>query len=127
MQIDSIELREIALDLVAPFETSFGRTTSRRIILVGVHDGEHTGWGECTAPEGPYFNEEFTAGAWECICRFVAPRVLSARGGTAADSAAALAPIRGNRMARSAVETALWDLEAKRRGVPLWRHLGGSR
>ena len=30
-------------------------------------------------------------------------------------------------MAKAAIETACWDLEAKRAGVPLWKHLGGTR
>jgi O-succinylbenzoate synthase len=34
--------------------------------------------------------------------------------------------IRGNKMARAAVECAVWDLEARRRGEPLWRLLGGT-
>lgn len=28
-------------------------------------------------------------------------------------------------MAKAAIETACWDLEAKKLNVPLWRHLGG--
>jgi O-succinylbenzoate synthase len=28
-------------------------------------------------------------------------------------------------MSKSSIETACWDLEAKKLGVPLWRHLGG--
>jgi O-succinylbenzoate synthase len=35
--------------------------------------------------------------------------------------------VRGNRMAKAAVETACWDLETRRAGVALWRHLGGVR
>ena len=44
MKIDRIELREIRLPLVHFFETSFGRTTTRRIVLVRVDGGRH-----CTA------------------------------------------------------------------------------
>jgi O-succinylbenzoate synthase len=36
-------------------------------------------------------------------------------------------PVRGHRMAKATIETACWDLEAKKAGVPLWKHLGGSR
>jgi O-succinylbenzoate synthase len=36
-------------------------------------------------------------------------------------------PVRGNRMAKAAIETACWDLEAKQLGLPLWKHLGGER
>ena len=32
---------------------------------------------------------------------------------------------RGHRMAKAGIETACWDLEAKKLGVPLWHHLGG--
>jgi O-succinylbenzoate synthase len=127
MRFDSVEIREIRLDLVAPFETSFGRTTSRRIILVEVRRGDHSGWGECTAPEGPFYNEEFTEGAWEALARFVVPRVVALDTDDPEAISAALEPIRGHRMAKAAVETAIWDLEARARGVPLWRLLGGVR
>lgn len=30
-------------------------------------------------------------------------------------------------MARAAIETAIWDLEARRQGVPLWQLLGGTQ
>jgi O-succinylbenzoate synthase len=30
-------------------------------------------------------------------------------------------------MAKATIENACWDLEAKKLGVPLWRHLGGTR
>jgi O-succinylbenzoate synthase len=33
--------------------------------------------------------------------------------------------VRGHRMAKAGIETACWDLEAKKLGVPLWKHLGG--
>ncbi len=55
MKIDSIVLREIRMPLVRPFETSFGRTTDRRILLVEVQSEGVTGWGECTAGEHPSF------------------------------------------------------------------------
>jgi O-succinylbenzoate synthase len=37
-QLDRVELREIELPLKAPFETSFGRFTTRRILIVRVFD-----------------------------------------------------------------------------------------
>jgi O-succinylbenzoate synthase len=33
--------------------------------------------------------------------------------------------VRGNRMAKATLETAVWDLEAKQLNAPLWKHLGG--
>lgn len=61
MHIREIELREIGLPLVHFFETSFGRTTERRILLVRVVDKNGVeGWGECTAGEGPFYSDERT-------------------------------------------------------------------
>lgn len=128
MQIRSIELIEIKLPLVHFFETSFGRTYERRIILTRVEDNEGAeGWGECTAGESPSYCEEWTDAAWVTMEKILAPMVLGKEIGSAADIWALVKPVRGNRMAKAAIETAVWDLEAKKLGVPLWRHLGGVR
>jgi O-succinylbenzoate synthase len=127
VRLDAIELREIALDLVAPFETSFGTTSARRIILVRVRAGDATGWGECTVPEDPYFNEEFTESAWEVLRRFVIPPIIGSEYRDAEHTCARLARIRGHRMAIGGVEAALWDLDARTAGRPLFELLGGVR
>ncbi|MBX5478699.1 MAG: o-succinylbenzoate synthase [Pyrinomonas methylaliphatogenes] len=128
MKIDSIELREISLPLVHFFETSFGRTTQRRIMLVRVRDADGAeGWGECTAGEGPFYSEEWIDGAWGVIEQFLAPMVLGREIESAAHVSSLMKRVRGHRMAKAAIETACWDLEAKKLGVPLWRHLGGVR
>ena len=76
MKIEAITLREIRMPLVHFFETSFGRTTERNIILVeAVADGI-SGWGEVTAGEHPFYNEEWTASIWPILTDYVAPRVL---------------------------------------------------
>jgi len=124
--ISAIELREIRLPLVHFFETSFGRTTERRIILVRVTDAEGTeGWGECTAGEGPFYCEEWTETAWPTLREFLAPMVVGQMVEDATRVGALMKKARGNRMAKAAIETACWDLESKRAGVPLWRRLGG--
>ena len=127
MHIKAIELREIRLPLIHFFETSFGRTTERHIILVRVVDRDGAeGWGECTAGEGPFYSDEWTETAWPTLKQFLAPMVI----GREADSAGAIGDlmkaVRGHRMAKAAIETACWDLEAKRAGLPLWKHLGGT-
>jgi O-succinylbenzoate synthase len=127
MKIEQIELREIRLPLVAPFETSFGVTTQRRIILVRVWSEGLSGWGECTCNEGPFYNHEGTDMAWIVLRDFAAPYTLGKEFEGPAEAAALTGRIRGNRMARAAIETAIWDLEARRQGVPLWQLLGGTQ
>ncbi len=128
IRIQSVHLREIRLPLVHFFETSFGRTSVRRIILLTVRsDDGAAGYGECTAAEDPFYSSETTETAWHMLCDFVVPRLLGRDLKNAAEADGILSPIRGNRMARAALETALWDLEARRAGLPLYRHLGGVR
>src|SRR5688572_32130050 len=100
--IQSIELREIRLPLVHFFETGFGRTTERRIVLARVTDTDGAeGWGECTAGEGPFYSNEWTDTAWITLREFLAPMVLGKKFETAADVFTAMRPVRGHRMARS--------------------------
>jgi O-succinylbenzoate synthase len=128
LMIKSVELREIRLPLVHFFETSFGRTTERRIVLVRVVDADGAeGWGECTAGEGPFYCEEWTESAWSTLHNFLAPAIVGRELESAADVFSLMKAVRGNRMAKAALETACWDLEARRAGRPLWRHLGGVR
>ncbi|HWP44058.1 MAG TPA: o-succinylbenzoate synthase [Blastocatellia bacterium] len=127
-RIERIELREIDLPLKHPFETSFGRTTRRRILIVRVFDRSGAiGYGECTAPEDPFYNHETIDTAWIIISKHVVPLLESANIGSASEVNQSLNRIRGNRMAKGAVEAAIWDLEARLAGKPLWQHLGGTR
>lgn len=126
MKIKSIELIEIKLPLVHFFETSFGRTYERRIILTHVEDESGAdGWGEATCGETPSYCEEWTDGAWAVLQNILAPMVVGREVESAADIWNLMKRVRGNRMAKSAIETACWDLEAKTLNTPLWKHLGG--
>ena len=128
LNLKTLELIEIGLPLRAPFETSFGTTHQRRILILRVTDTDGAvGYGECTASEAPFFNHEFIESAWAVTEKFIAPMIASAKVRCAADVSSSLGRIRGNRMAIGGVEAAIWDLEAKRAGKPLWRHLGGTR
>ena len=115
------------MPLVHFFETSFGRTTERRIIIVEAEGEGAVGWGEVTAGERPFYNEEWTDAAWLVLRDFVAPRVIDRPLTSAAEAAALSSHIRGHQMARGGLEAAVWDLEARLAGVPLWKHIGGSR
>lgn len=126
MKITSVNLLEINLPLVHFFETSFGRTYQRRIILVRVEDAEGgEGWGEITCGESPGYSDEWTDSAWVTAEKILAPMIVGKAVGGAADIWNLMKWARGHRMAKAGIETACWDLEAKKLGVPLWRHLGG--
>jgi O-succinylbenzoate synthase len=126
MKLERITLRQIRMPLVHFFETSFGRTHGRDIILVEAQGGGASGWGEVTAGENPFYNEEWTGSAWMILRDYVAPRVLGRDLKSAAEVYPLTAHIRGHNMARGGLETAMWDLEARAAGVPLWKLIGGG-
>ena len=128
MRIERIQLRQIRMPLVRPFETSFGRTYERRIVLVQVQDADGaTGWGEVTCGERPYYNEEWVESAWLVLREFAAPLVLGRDVASAGQIGELTAAVRGHRMALGGLEAACWELEASTHCSPLWRHIGGVR
>ena len=127
MKIDAVLLREIRMPLQTPFETSFGLTTERRVLLVEVRADGLRGWGECVAGEHPWYSAETIDTAWHIGRHELAPALLEAEpehGGRCHDI---FRRVRGNRMAKAAFENAVWDLQAQAEGVSLASLLGGSR
>src|SRR6202158_1338137 len=127
LHIDAIHLREINLPLAHPFETSFGLTTGRRILLVELESNGLTAWGECVAGEHPYFSDEMIDTAWIITETELVPRLLDAELTGGGECPELFKPVRGHRMAKAALENAVWDLEAQIEGVPLSELLGGTR
>jgi len=127
MRIRKITLREVHLDLIAPFQTSFGTTSHRRILLVEAHAGDATGWGESTAGEDPFYSYETVETAWHIIRDYLWPILRGREFGSASEIWELFAPVRGHNMAKGGLETAIWDAEAKLKDRPLWKLLGGSR
>ncbi|MEO3792209.1 o-succinylbenzoate synthase [Nonomuraea sp. B10E15] len=125
MKITGVELRRIAMPLVAPFRTSFGTETSRDVLLVRVVTPDAEGWGECVAMSQPLYSSEYVDGAAEVIRRFLLPALpqnVDAQG-----VARALEPVKGHRMAKAAVETAVLDAQLRAAGESFGRFLGASR
>jgi O-succinylbenzoate synthase len=120
-------MRELRMRLLHPFETSFGATQDRHIILLKVADGAHTGWGEVTAAEGPFYSYETWETAWHVLRDYIIPRVVGKELETAEDFGILVAGIRGHNMAKAGLETAIWDLQTRERRIPLWKVLGGTR
>ncbi len=126
IKIDRITLRQIRMPLVHFFETSFGRTYERHIVLVEVSSEGLSGWGEVTAGENPFYNEEWTESSWMIVRDYVAPRVLNHELSGPEETASRSSHVRGHLMARGGLETAVWDLAARRCGVSLTRQIGGG-
>ena len=127
MRIDRVTLREIRMPLVHFFETSFGRTTERNIVLVEIDaEGTHA-WGECVAGEHPFYSEESYETAWYALKEYLAPALLGKQFDSARVVPALLQRVRGHRMAKASLENAVWEAEALQKKVPMWKLIGGTR
>jgi len=127
MKIEQVALREIHMQLKSPFETSFGVTHNRRILLVEVIADGTSWWGEVTCTETPSYNSETTDTAWHIIVDHLAPSIVGMDLAGATELPALWARIRGHEMAKAGLENALWDAEAQQKGVPLAKLIGGTR
>jgi len=127
MRLKGFTLRELRVPLIAPFETSVERTEVRRVAIVEANVDASTGWGECVAGETPTYSPETTETAWYVLRDFIWPLLKGKEFGSAANVWEMLERVRGHNMAKAALESAIWDAEAKQKGVPLWKMLGGER
>lgn len=127
LQIEYITLDKMAMPLKAPFETSFGVEAERRFYLVGVHGGGTTGYAETVASDDPLYNEETNQTVHHMMVDIMVPRLFAAPINHPDEVSWRLAPLRGNRMAKAALEMAVWDWFGKRAQVPLYQLFGGTR
>ena len=127
MKLDSLTLHHLRMPLVAPFETSFGRTTDRECILASIQSEGLTGYGECVADRDPGYSYETVGTAWHIIKDFIAPLLLGSDGNGADDFQYRMEHIRGHHLAKAGVEMALWDLRGKLEVRSLREMLGGVR
>jgi O-succinylbenzoate synthase len=126
MRLRKITLREIHLPLIAPFETSFGVSELRRVLLVETDVDGVIGWGEVTAGEDPYYSYETVETAWLIIRDYLWPLLRGKDFASAADVWNMLALVRGHNMAKGGLEAAIWDAEAKQKNMPLAKLLRGT-
>jgi O-succinylbenzoate synthase len=115
--------------LKTPFETSFGKTIDRHEVIVKVEDASgYFGWGEAPVEEGPWYSYETVESTMYVYKEYLIPKLLKLKSlEHPKDFIEAVEGIRGYRMAKAGIETALWDLKAKLEDKPLYKILGGVR
>ena len=120
-----VDLVHVSLPFVKPFSISSATWTGKETFLVRVEGAGKVGWGECVADPDPFYAPETTTSARHVVAEFLLPLVEP--GLTFLELDSRFGRVRGNRMAKAALENALVDLAAKTKGVPLHELLGGAR
>ncbi|HET8718488.1 MAG TPA: dipeptide epimerase [Nocardioidaceae bacterium] len=124
--VTTVEVHRLTVPLHTPFVTALRRTTTCDVVLVRLTDSDGvTGWGE--APQVWQVTGESLAGAQACVEGPLAAAVQDSRtDDLVASCRAVAAAVAGNHGAKAAVDVALHDLAARRRGISLPVLLGTS-
>lgn len=109
------------LPLREPFRISGGSLPVRRSLIVELEEaGGALAWGECAPFDLPFYSAETVSTVESVVREVLGNRMIGATLAHPAELHDLLSlAVRGNRMARAGVETAVWDLAARMRGVPL--------
>jgi O-succinylbenzoate synthase len=127
MRIDRVDVFHLALPLREPQKTKAGEFDKLGTVLVQIHSGDATGWGEASPGSAPVLGPECATGVFSCVKDWLAPRLVGCQVDSGDDLQERLAVFHGNPYAKSALDTAWWDLKAKIAGQPLHQTLGGKR
>ncbi len=127
MRIDRIDVIRVLNPFKHPFQTSFTKFENRDALLVKVYSEGLIGWGECKAFYGPFYNPEDNGTVFHILKDFIIPGILHQEVESPAAFMEKFAYIKGNRLAKAAVENALWELMVQRTGKSLKTLLGGTQ
>jgi len=127
MKIDRIEQFHIRMPLKHPFETSFGRAELLDKIIIAVYADGLVGYGECPVDDGPFYSYESIDTCWNIQRDHLFPMLLKTEFDVSSDLPRIFAPVRGHNFAKAGVESAVWDLEAKQKGMSLKELVGATR
>ena len=127
MKLEAVELRRIGLPLVSPFRTSFGTETAKDALLVRAIGSDAEGWGECVAMTEPLYSSEYVEAALDVMKAHLLPRLFAAGDVEPHEVAHLLEPVKGHRMAKAAIETAVLDASLRATGTAMATFLGATK
>ncbi|MES2259357.1 MAG: muconate/chloromuconate family cycloisomerase [Pseudomonadota bacterium] len=127
IRIERVDVLLLDVPTIRPHQLSVTTMRQQNLVLVRIAASDGiVGWGEATTIGGLAYGEESPESMKANIETYMAPLLV---GADATSPAARMLDIasrfQGNRFARCAIETALFDAQARRLGVPLSALFGG--
>ena len=127
MKIEKISMYRVCNPIKNPYTTAFGTQKAFNSVVVKLESEGLSGWGEVAPGGGPMFSCYNDKTTFTIARDFIIPQVLGRNFDSGAELQSLLAPIRGNEYAKAAFDVALWDLLARKQGIPLKQAIGGTR
>jgi O-succinylbenzoate synthase len=119
-----IDLYHLLIPMLEPFRISSGAVTDKECLLLRLGDGEAWGWGESSALSGGAYSAETPESCQRELVDSLLPSLIGRPFASMAELEQFLAESTVNRFVRVAVETAAWEIVARRRGVSLRQLFG---
>ncbi|RSK28379.1 o-succinylbenzoate synthase [Bacillus sp. HMF5848] len=127
MKIDKVIIQTLQMPLKFAFETSLGKLVEKDFLLIRLYADGVVGYGESVAMPYPIYNEETTGTVLHMLEKFLIPALMGRSIEHPDEVSQLFAFVRGNRMAKAALEGAVWDAYCKQKGISLARELGGTQ
>ena len=127
MRIDRITLTHVRIPLGEPFRISNGEVAEKDGIVCAVEADGFTGYGESSPMAGSFYSTDTPESCWQQLTTLLAPAIIGREFESLDAASDWLDRQPGSNFAKVGIETALWDMEAQRRQVPLHRLLGATR
>lgn len=127
IRIDEVKIHRVVVPLKKPFHTKLQHVQERESLLIEVKSGDFIGYGEGVAFTTPWYTEETVKTTKFVLRHVLIPIVEGMTFDHPQEVYEAFRHVRGNRMAKAALDMACWDLYAKVQKKPLYEIYGGQK
>lgn len=127
MKIEQADIFLFELPLVKNYVTSFGNITKKRSVLVKLYSEGLVGYGEGSTLPFPFYLPEYADVSFLVLQDIIIPEIIGKSFNNPYELVESFSKIRGYSFAKTAIETAFWDLYSQELNIPLWELLGGVK
>ncbi len=126
MRIDRVELFHVAMPLIYPWRTAYGEDAACHSVLCRLTSGSIDAWGESAPLAAPCYSPEWAGGVFAVARDWLAPAIVGREIPSGDELQQHLRVYKGNSFAKALLDIGWWNLESRRRDVPLHRLLGAT-
>ncbi|GAA0716426.1 o-succinylbenzoate synthase [Clostridium malenominatum] len=120
LYIEGIRIVEVNILYAIPFQISGGISHSRKSLIIELLSQGLVAYGESAPFEAPFYSSETISSAKSMLTEWIIPKILGKKFETIKEFNEEINNgIRGNNFAKAGVETAYWDLVAKKNNISL--------
>jgi len=123
-RLEHIKAFRVSIPMREPFRISSGEVSEKDAILVRVAEGAAFGWGESSAMAGGFYSVETPEFCQQELIDRVLPAVAGREFANMAELESVLVQTTVSRFVRVAIETAAWELLARRNNMSLRQLFG---